>query len=181
MKQLLAGTGECDITPPPGTPQGGWGAQTHQRGLGADLPLLLKALVVSDSVTSVAVIDFDSPGFYDAEWITNTIAAVGNLANIPFPNIRLSYTHTHSGPNNCRLAMISEGLDLIQSYLDALPARIAGAVWQAQQNLRPVRCAAAEGHCAIWVDMTSSRFGEPIPTRRCAKPNSIWHDDVQGS
>src|SRR2546427_518483 len=57
MTTLRAGTGRCDITPAPGTPQGGWGAQTHQRGLGADLPLYSTALVVSDSSQSVAIIN----------------------------------------------------------------------------------------------------------------------------
>jgi neutral/alkaline ceramidase-like enzyme len=152
VKHLLAGTSRLDITPAPGTPQGGWGAQTHQRGLGADLPLALRALVVSDSVTSAAVIDFDSTGFYDTAWITKAVHAVEKHTNIPFQNIRLSYTHTHSAANTYRFAMISEGLDLIQSYLEDLPARIAGAAWQAQQNLRPVRCAAAQGTCAINVN-----------------------------
>ena len=49
MHQLLAGTGRVDITPAPGTPQGGWGAQTHQRGLGADLPFYATALVFRDA------------------------------------------------------------------------------------------------------------------------------------
>jgi len=39
MSYLLAGTGRSDITPLPGTPQGGWGAQTHERGPAADMPL----------------------------------------------------------------------------------------------------------------------------------------------
>jgi hypothetical protein len=37
-RTLLAGTGRADITPAPGVPQGGWGAQAHQRGLGAVEP-----------------------------------------------------------------------------------------------------------------------------------------------
>ena len=39
---LLAGTGRADITPAPGTPHAGWGAQTHQRGLGGAIDAYLR-------------------------------------------------------------------------------------------------------------------------------------------
>jgi hypothetical protein len=67
MNQLLAGLGRCDITPASGTPQAGWGAQTHQRGLGADMSLCATALVVSNTQETVAVIDVYTIGF-DREW-----------------------------------------------------------------------------------------------------------------
>ena len=44
MSELQIGTGRSDITPAPGTPQGIWGAQTHERGVAADLPLYATAL-----------------------------------------------------------------------------------------------------------------------------------------
>lgn len=160
MRQLLAGTGRADITPAPGTPQGGWGAQTHQRGQDSDLPLFATALVLADEALSVAIIDVDAIGF-DQEWTRKIIAAIEELTHIPATRIRLSCTHTHSGPNTFRLATISEGMEMAQSYLDGLPLRIAGAVWRAQQTLRPVRCAAGSGDCAINVNR---RFRTPEGT-----------------
>ena len=151
MHELLAGTGRCDITPAPGTPQGGWGAQTHQRGIGADLPLFATALVLRDPRKSVAIIDVDSIGF-DPEWTLRILDAVAGMTGLPRENIRLSCTHTHSGPNTFRLAAISEGRDMIMEYLNALPLKIGGAVWQAQQGLRPVRIGAASGACDINVN-----------------------------
>jgi hypothetical protein len=151
MHELLAGTGRCDITPAPGTPQGGWGAQTHQRGLGADLPLYATALVLRDSNKSVAIIDVDSIGF-DSEWTLRILDAVAGLTGLPRANIRLSCTHTHSGPNTFRLPVITEGRDMILEYLNALPLQISGAVWQAQRNLRQVRIGAASGACDINVN-----------------------------
>jgi len=151
MSGLRAGTGRCDITPAPGTPQGGWGAQTHQRGLGADLPLYATALVISESSQSFAIIDVDGIGF-DKEWTERIIGAVAELTELPREHIRFSCTHTHAGPNTFRIGGISEGIDMIRSYLDALPMRIASAVWQAQNRLEPVRCAAASGHCEIGVN-----------------------------
>ena len=151
MHELLAGTGRSDITPAPGTPQGGWGAQTHQRGLGSDLPLYATALVLGDRTTQVAILDVDAIGF-DGEWTVRIIDAVVGLTGIPRENIRFSCTHTHSGPNTFRLPVITEGRDMILEYLDTLPLKISGAVWQAQNNLRPVRIGAASGECDINVN-----------------------------
>src|SRR6266852_4601306 len=104
MHELLAGTGRSDITPAPGTPQGGWGAQTHQRGIGADHPFYATALVLKDAHRSVAIID-----------------VVAALSGLPLENIRFSCTHTHSGPNTFRIPVITEGRDMILEYLNGLP------------------------------------------------------------
>lgn len=151
MDYILAGVGRSDITPAPGTPQGGWGAQTHQRGLGADLALYATALVLTDSKQSVAILDVDAIGF-DMEWTQKILDAIVSLAQIPLENIRFSCTHTHSGPNTFRLKTITEGLNMAVGYLSTLPERIAGAVWQAQQVLKPVRCGAGAGRLEINVN-----------------------------
>ncbi len=157
MKHLMAGTGRCEITPSPGTPQGGWGAQTHQRGTGADMPFYSTALVLSDGEEQVAILDVDAIGF-DKGWTDRILDATTALTGLPRNRIRFSCTHTHSGPNTFRLGIISEGLDMVQSYLDSLPLRIASAVWQAQQNMKPVRVAAGKGTCDINVNR---RFRAP--------------------
>jgi hypothetical protein len=151
VRQLLAGTGRCDITPAPGTPQGGWGAQTHQRGSGADMPFYATALVLSDGEEPAAIVDVDAIGF-DREWTDKILEAIVDLTGLRRERIRFSCTHTHSGPNTFRLATISEGLDMALGYLESLPRRIAAAVWQARENLRPARCAAGAGSCAINVN-----------------------------
>lgn len=151
MGELLAGVGRSDITPAPGTPQGGWGAQTHQRGLGADLPFYATALVLEGSGQEVAIIDVDAIGF-DEEWTRRILDAVVEISKIPRERVRFSCTHTHSGPNTFRLKTISEGLEMVLGYLSTLPERIAGAVWQAQQCLQPVRCASGAGRCEINVN-----------------------------
>ena len=159
---LLAGTGRSDITPAPGTPQGGWGAQLHQRGIAADMPFFATALVLAQASTQAAIIDVDAIGF-DAVFTDRILQEIEKLCGLPRSHIRLSCTHTHSGPNTFRLAMIREGLDMVQAYLDQLPGRIAGAVWQAQHSLHPVRRAAAVGSSAInanrRVRLTDGRMG----------------------
>jgi len=115
------------------------------------MPLYVTAFVIEDSHQAAAIIDIDNCGFETA-WIRETIQEVSRLTGIPAHCIRLSYTHTHSGPNNYRLTTISEGRDMILSYMESLPLRIAGAVWQAQQGLKPARVAAGKGSCDINVN-----------------------------
>jgi len=151
MMYLLAGVGRCDITPAPGTPQGGWGAATHQRGLDADMPLYATALVLEKADKAVAIVDVDLIGF-ETDWTKKIMDAVAGLTRLPREHIRLSWTHTHSGPNTFRLKTITEGLDMVLSYMEGLPLRIASAVWKAQQNLKPVRVSAGSGKCEINVN-----------------------------
>lgn len=145
---LLAGTGRCDITPTPGTPQGGWGAQLHERGSGADMPLYATAVALKQNDTKILILDLDSIGF-DAHWTAKIIDATASLTGVSRSNIRVSCSHTHSGPNTFRLKNITAGLDLVMEYLEGLPNRVAGAAWQALQNLQPARIGAAKGECFI--------------------------------
>ncbi len=148
MEHLQAGTGRADISPAPGTPQGGWGAQTHQRGLGTDMPLLATALVLSDGCETVAIADVDIISI-SPEVEAHAAALACEMTGIPPERIRISNTHTHSGPNTFRLPIITEGLPMALNYIESLPHRIAGAIWQAWRSMRPVRVAAGKGSCAI--------------------------------
>lgn len=145
---LRAGVGRCDITPAPGTPQGGWGAQTHQRGLEADMPMYASALVLEQQGAHTLILDVDAIGF-NAEWTETIVVAVVELTGIPRANIRFSCTHTHAGPNTFRLENILEGRDMAQSYLASLPVRIAGAAWRAMQSMVDVRVGAGMGSSSI--------------------------------
>jgi hypothetical protein len=121
------------------------------------MPFFATALVLSDGIETAAIIDADAIGF-DREWTDRILDATVELTQLPRERIRFSCTHTHSGPNTFRLATISEGRDMVESYLESLPLRIASAVWQAQQNLTPVRVAAGSGSCDINVNR---RFRTP--------------------
>jgi hypothetical protein len=93
----------------------------------------------------------DAIGF-NAEWSGKILDAVVAVTGVPRPHIRVSATHTHSGPKTQRLEVIQEGLDMAMQYLESLPLRIAGAAWQAVGSLQPARIAAGAGSCAINVN-----------------------------
>src|SRR4051794_9474273 len=97
MNELSIGTGRSDITPAPGSPQGIWGAQTHERGIGADFPLYATALAISDSRLRPLIINV-APIGSNAEWGGKILDAVPELTAVPRDHIRVSSTHTHSGP-----------------------------------------------------------------------------------
>ena len=56
---LKAGAGRSDITPPVGIAHAGWGAATHQRAEGVDMPFYATALYVTDGDLELAIVDLD--------------------------------------------------------------------------------------------------------------------------
>lgn len=148
--RLEAGVARTIVTPPMGIAHAGWGAQTHQRAEGVDLDLLATALVLRNGDTRAAIIDVDF--CVVGRELADTIrGAVAELTGIPAPHVRLSYTHTHSGPM-LGPSWMTEGEELIPAYVASLPGRIAGAAWEAQRRLRPVRVAAGAGSSDIVVN-----------------------------
>ncbi len=158
-KQLLAGVARTDITPPIGIAHAGWGAQTHQRAIGVDLPLWATALALSDGDQTVVIIDIDLIYLWESE-VAAVQQAVVELTGLPLSHIRLSYTHTHSGPINGKewTSWIKDGVEMVEPYDNSLPHQLAGVAWTAIQNLQPARAAAGNGNCGIAVNR---RFQRP--------------------
>ena len=86
-----------DITPPVGVAHGGWGAQTHEVSIGNDMPLLVTAVVVSNGDVDLAIVDVDI-GIFTGDQDRKIRDLISEGSGIPFTHIRLSYSHTHSGP-----------------------------------------------------------------------------------
>jgi len=157
-RTLSAGVARVDITPPPGIAHAGWGAQTHERAAGVDLPLWATALALSDGAQTAVIVDIDLIYLWDGE-APAVRQAVASLTGLPPGHVRLAYTHTHSGPVNGSTwsSWIKNGAELVPAYDESLPGRIAGAAWAALQNLRPVRLAAGRGACRIGVNRRYQR------------------------
>ena len=156
---LRAGIARTDITPPIGIAHGGWGAQTHQRAAGVDLPFWATALALSDGDETVILIDLDQSYLWEPE-VYDVQQAVAALTGLAVSHIRLSYTHTHSGPvNGAGLsAWFTEGVDMVRQYEQSLPHKLAGVAWAALNNLQPARLVAGQGTCSIGVNR---RFQRP--------------------
>lgn len=159
MTQFLqAGVARADITPPIGVAHAGWGAQLHERAVGVDLPLSATALALSDGNQIVVIVDIEATYLMEPE-AAEARKTVAALTGLPESHIRLSYTHTHSGPIH-RLSgtWIEGGTEMIPSYKESLQHKIAGAAWSAICALQPVRVSAGRGACAIGVNR---RFQRP--------------------
>lgn len=152
-RQLQAGVARTDITPPIGIAHANWGAQTHERAAGVDLPLWATALALSDGDQTAIIIDTDLGGLRNAPEI---LQAVADLTGLPLSHIRLSYVHTHSGPNGNQ--WVEEGMEMFEAYNDSLVHSIAGVAWAAVRDLRPARIAASSGTSPIAVNR---RFPRP--------------------
>ena len=157
--QLAAGVARVDITPPPGIAHAGWGAQTHQRAAGVDLPLWATALALSDGGETVVIVDIDLVYLWEPE-ARKVQQAVVELTGLPRSHVRLSYTHTHSGPvtGSGWTSWFTEGAEMVEAYDRSLPHRAAGVAWEAIRNLSPARIAAGSGSCRIGVNR---RFRRP--------------------
>ena len=147
---LTAGTGRSDITPPVGIAHAGWGAATHQRAEGVDMPFFATALYVTDGELEIAIVDLDM-GVLTNEDDMAIRDAVESTSGIKPENLRLSATHTHSGPVN-RGSWLDEGMDLVGPYWDSLPSRVAEAVNTARWAAKPAHVGVGKGSSSINVN-----------------------------
>lgn len=140
--QLFAGVGRTDITPPIGIAHAGWGAQVHERAAGVDMPLTATALALRSEEQTVVIVDIDLGYLWDETAVT-VRRAISEMTGLPLSHIRTSYTHTHSGPILDRgwSSWVGAAQEMVASYSQSLPDRIAGAAWAAVQALRPARIA----------------------------------------
>lgn len=147
---LTAGAGRSDITPPVGIAHAGWGAATHQRAEGVDMPFFATALYVTDGELEIAIVDLDM-GVLTNEDDMAIRDAVESTSGIKPENLRLSATHTHSGPVN-RGSWLDEGMDLVGPYWDSLPSRVAEAVNTARWAAKPAHVGVGKGSSSINVN-----------------------------
>lgn len=155
--ELLAATARTDVTPPPGIAHANWGAQSHERAAGVDMPLWATSLALSDGDTTVVVVDLDVLYLWPED-ARRVRTAVADATELPRPHVRISYTHTHSGPSLNRDTWAEAGIEQIDPYLAALEDDAAGVAWKAVRDLEPARMAAGSGTCGIAVNR---RFRRP--------------------
>lgn len=165
MFQLLnAGVARVDISPKVGVAHAGWGAQTHQVSLGNDMPLLVTALVVTKDDVELAIVDVDI-GIFTNQQDKDIRELISKESGIPFGNIRLAYTHTHSGPITFG-QWIKEGIDLANEWWNTIPGACAKAVAEAKNSIQPARTGFGRGNCDVNINRRPSRDNGELFTGR---------------
>jgi neutral ceramidase len=147
---LTAGAGRADITPPIGIAHAGWGAATHQRAEGVDMPFYSTALYVTDGELELAIVDLDVGVLTNSDDAAIR-AEVERTSGVKPENLRLTATHTHSGPVN-RGSWLDEGMELVGPYWDALPGRVAESVNAAKWSAKPAHVGVGRGSSSINVN-----------------------------
>lgn len=147
---LNAGVGRAEITPPVGIAHAGWGAATHERAEGVDMPFYATVLHLSSGDVECVIADIDI--ILIPDWLDRKIrAAVSRSTGVPEAHIWLSATHTHAGTEFPGTFLLG-GAELIQPYMDSLPGKVADAAAAAKKNSRPARSGTGTGSCRINVN-----------------------------
>jgi neutral ceramidase len=139
MSPRYAGAARVKLEPPVGLAMLGYGNRVG-RNAGVHDDLAAQALVLSDGANKVAIagVDLLAIGIRIADDVRERVAA---STGIPADSILVCATHTHSAPafnifaTPRADAKPAEGRDL--EWERALPEKIASAMVQANENLRP--------------------------------------------
>jgi hypothetical protein len=156
----------------------GWGAQTHQVSLGNDMPLYVTALVVVKDDIELAIVDVDI-GIFTTQQDGDIRRLIAYESGIRFENIRLAYSHTHSGPVTFG-EWITEGLDLAAEWWNRVPDACAQAVVKAKSSIKLARTGFGRGTCDVNINRRPARKNGELFTGR-NWDGTVDHDvDVVG-
>jgi hypothetical protein len=157
------------VTPDPLLPVSG--------GVGPSYPaaqkrgeLTVRALVLADADTKVAIVSADFLGF------PSVLAdkARAHVKGIPAENILIGATHTHSGPDCYGFPDGNGGTAADLKYLDSVCARMADAINEADAKLQPValKIATGEAQGKIAYNYYAERLYDP----RCHVIQAVGKD-----
>lgn len=148
VSEFRAGVARCDITPPVGIAHGNWSAQIHERAEGVDLPLYCTVLAATDGHEEVIIAEWDLLQPPAGQQLAEIRQLIRDLTGVPGDHIRVSSTHTHSGPS-MNPPWSDEGAEMVGPYASSLAHRIAGTCLAAHRSLKPARIAGGKGYCPV--------------------------------
>ena len=155
-----AGVGVRVVTPDPLLPVSGGVGPSHpvtkQEG-----DLTVRALVLDDGTTRVAIVSADFLGFP---------AVLGDKARaqvreVPTTNILIGVTHTHSAPDCYGFPDEKGGVACDLKYLDSVCTRMAEAIHEAVARLQPAALRIATG--AAQGKIAYNAYAERLYDPRC--------------
>jgi hypothetical protein len=155
MNHFMAGVGRADMTPPIGIAHVNWGARTHDRAEGIDLPLLATILLLEQGAVRAAIVDLDFLLMSSEESRELRGVVAGELGLAP-EHVRLSFTHTHSGPPWATHGFGTQaqlpGMELVPAYRAKVLDALREASREARAALRPARSASGYGRSEVTVN-----------------------------
>jgi hypothetical protein len=135
-----AGIAIRQVTPDPLLPvSGGVGPSKPVREKQGELTV--RAMVLEDGATRVAWVSADFLGFPAV--LGNKVRAA--VRNVPASNILIGATHTHSAPDCYGFPDGQGGTAYDSNYVERVCTRMAEAITEAAENLRPARLKIASG------------------------------------
>jgi hypothetical protein len=153
---LRIGAGRTEITPPVGIAHAGWGAATHERAEGVDMPFYATALYLAGRdpgtghETECVIVDIDIillPAWLDGQ----LREAVSRQTGVRPDHVWLSATHTHAG-TEFPGTFLTGGAELIEPYMASLPGKVGEAARIARSGAVPARLGTGSGTCNINVN-----------------------------
>lgn len=138
---LLAGVGRAELTPPVGTPLGGYGERHGKPSTGIHDPIMAKALVLDDGTNRVAILTTDLVGT-SAEMSR----LVAEKCGFPRDHLLVCASHTHSGPGAYGKGLFATiALGAYQPVVfNRLADGMARALTEALHSMQPARLAIGE-------------------------------------
>jgi len=141
MAEFRVGVATVDITPRAGLPLLG-NFRDDYAARGTHDPLLAKALVFADSRGAQAAVLALDLCMLDRQNVACIRRQIDEACDVPPDAVLVHATHTHSGPaTNDRYLLGYKGFDECRGEIEALLARAASAVAEAQRNLAPATLA----------------------------------------
>ena len=136
MADLAIGFGISDITPPVGVELSGFGWYLERKSTGIIEPLYAKSMLWQWEDARGAFISCDLIAV-SRKLVKDIRTKVSKECQIPFDNIIVSTTHTHSGPQTLE-ELIGWG-EKDPDYLQRLPDLIADSSKSAKNEMSPAR------------------------------------------
>ena len=136
---LKAGAAAVNITPPVGIRMSGWVARDKPSQSIAD-DLYAKAVVLSDSQTTIAILTMDILKTYP-DIVDSIRQSVFHRTGIPPQNILIGASHTHFSP----LVDLNGSGPYERPYAQTLIGKCAGAIRMAYDRQKPVWIGAGTG------------------------------------
>ena len=152
-QRLYAAVARAHITPPVGIQLCGFAGRDPSVGIGDELTAT--AVVLRDGQTKVAIVALDLI-FLQAAYVQRVCAEIERRTRLPAGNVLLCCSHTHYGPETAGYEGDPATSDQA-AYMADLRFQIAGAVQEANANLKPARALLGRGSSEIGVNRRERR------------------------